>query len=451
MEGYNDEAPHNPSANIITTTTTTSSSTTPAAAQVIISAQDKRAVELEELRKRNVAKTMQEQLDGKGLPITKESFYQQQKHQLELIKQQKLDAEANLHNFRNKNVTVADGAKEEIKKKEMEAAALLHSYRGKPEAILSHQVKKFSNVAGSMSKESLQQYVEVVSPSSQSGDFAVNYSNAKSIFDRSPNVDDHDLKQGSGGKMDWKKGTGNTDDDVNVDDFLASLDNTLTSTTLLDRVDDTGDFDEMMPQEDHEVTEIHQKNSESSNENSTETTGWVVLEDQKQNLRMESESTKNQVATFDDDNEKEKEGEKNIAKDAESQDMQTWSIRYVTISFDLFTDPHSAPPLKDGRGCELLLKLMNDMQVIVEECLQTLSQSGVVKFPDLEYKVDVVRSAVLEATGERRPNVVKSFVRVWIPLNVMSSSCSIEQVEMIVRSALKQSLVSTSNKLFQIE
>jgi len=449
MEGYKDEDPHNPSANFITTTT--SSSTTPAAAQVIISAQDKRAEELEELRKRNVAKIMQEQLDGKGLPITKESFYQQQKYQLELIKQQKLDAEANLHNFRNKNVTIADGTKEEIKKKEMEAAALLHSYRGKPEAILSHQVKKFSNVAGSMSKESLQQYVEVVSPSSQSDDFAVNYSHAKSIFDRSPNVDDHDLKQGSGGKMDWKKDIGNTDDDVNVDDFLASLDNTLTSATLLDRVNDTGDFDEMMPQEDHEVTEIHQKNSESSNENSTETTGWVVLEDQKQNLRMESESTKSQVATFDDDNEKEKEGEKNIAKDAESQDMQTWSIRYITISFDLFTDPHNAPPLIDGRGCELLLKLMNDMQLIVEECLQILSQSGVVKLPDLEYKVDVVRSAVLEAARERRPNVVKSFVRVWIPLNVMSSSCSIEQVEMIVRSALKQSLVSTSNKLFQIE
>jgi hypothetical protein len=45
-----------------------------------------------------------------------------------------------------------------------------------------------------------------------------------------------------------------------------------------------------------------------------------------------------------------------------------------------------------------------------------------------------------------RPNVVKSFVRVSIPLNVIRT-CPIEQVEKIVRSALKEALSGiTSSK-----
>jgi hypothetical protein len=393
LDGCVDEAAQNASSDVAANAAAVTAASHQEAA---VRAQDTRAVELEELRKRNVAKTMQEQLDGKGQqPITKEIFYQKQKHQLELIKQQKLDAEANLHNFRNKIVAVSDSTKEELKKKEMEAAALLHSYRGKPEAILSHQVKKYSNVGGgSSSRENLQQYVEVVSPSSRPDGFVVNYSEARSIFDESPHVD-VGLKGVSNAKTSHKKEEESADD-ADVDDFLASLDKEFVSTSIEDSVhvsnenehdtaaSDVNVFDEIIPKQDHDATIIHQKNSESSNENSTESTGWVVLDEKQENQGMDLNSYKNQVPS-------EEIEEKNGEINAQSQNMGEWNTRYVTVSFDLLTDAQNAPPVQDRHGCGLLSNLMNDMQVIVEESLQKCSMNGEVTCPDLGYKVDVVR------------------------------------------------------------
>jgi hypothetical protein len=391
IDGYNNEETLNsPTSN---NNNNTAAAANAAAAQETIRAQDTRALELEQLRKRNVAKTMQEQLDGKGQPITKETFYQQQKHQLELIKQQKLDAEANLHNFRNKIVSVSDSTKEELKKKEMEAAALLHSYRGKPEAILSHQVKKFSNNVTGSSRENLQQYVEVVTPSSRSDDFVVNYSQAKSMFDGVS--DDENVsylkQQGSGKKNSFKE---ENTDDVSVDDFLASLDKEVMSTSL-DRVNLSSKMhdtmsnvdihDEMVSREDHEATVIRQKNSESSNEHSTESTGWVVLEDQKEKQEMECNSNSDQVIF-------EELEERNVTQRDDSQTMQEWNIQYITVSFDLLTDEYNAPPVENGHGYgDLLSNLIKDMQVVVEASLQQLSSSGDVMIPDFDYKVNVVR------------------------------------------------------------
>ena len=95
--------------------------------------EDKRAAELEALRNRNLAKTMQEQLDGKGQPIDKETWYQQQKEQSEQIKKHQNDAESNLRSFRNENIARGDEVKEELKKKEMDGKIIRVQYEGDTE------------------------------------------------------------------------------------------------------------------------------------------------------------------------------------------------------------------------------------------------------------------------------------------------------------------------------
>jgi len=165
-----------------------------AASTAATRATDKRTVELEELRQRNLAKTMMQghmnkimqgnpnHNNDQPIKINKETFYQQQKQQSELIKQQQMDAAANLHSYRNSNVTATNDVKSQRKMREMEAAAMRHSYRGKPEAILSHQVKKFSNV--SSSRENLR-HVEGFTPVSPL-EIGVNFGDAKNVFDGGP-------------------------------------------------------------------------------------------------------------------------------------------------------------------------------------------------------------------------------------------------------------------------
>ena len=72
-----------------------------------------------------------------------ESWLQQQRAQTQECRQKQIDATENLRKYRGV-VESGNDLKDELKRKEQEAATLRHSYRGKPDAILSHQVKKIT-------------------------------------------------------------------------------------------------------------------------------------------------------------------------------------------------------------------------------------------------------------------------------------------------------------------
>ena len=350
--------------------------------------EDRRAAELDELRKRNVAKTMQGQLDGKSQPITtKESWYQQQKEQSQQSRQQEMDATANLHSYRNRNANVSatDDVKEELKKREMEAAAMLHNYRGTPEAILSHQVKKSPPNSGS--KTNLMQVpVEGYDTAPSTTVERANFGDLRSKFGGS-------VPEPANGVGAAPAGTDavptlESKDDGGVDSFLQSLD------------------DEFLPSPDAQLNvAILSKPSESSNEsneNSTESTGWVVLTE-KQQACMESADDFTKIEAIVEVN---AEAEADPVPEAieepvsvplfvqPPQQQPEWIITPVSASFNLLTDEDDAPPLGSysaGVGSQLLNELIGRMKTIAVDALESYIQNGDVRQLDLPFHVSVVR------------------------------------------------------------
>lgn len=423
-----------------------------------VRAEDKRAVELEELRQKNLAKTMilGQQLDGKGQPIDKEGFYQQQKYQSEQIKQQQMDAAQNLHSYRNANVTTIDEIKSNTKKKEQEAAAMLHNYRGKPEAVLSHQVKKISTMGP---RENLT--VHGFTPASPS-EPGTNFGDARNVFNGIPKDNAGTINGNSGGgspPRDEKQSVLQTSDDV--DDFFASLDDEFMPSPPEKRKSDASSNDEAqnitaniealvqdLDYDDNygEQGNIMKKSSESSNENSTESTGWVVLkEDQEQNA--------NANASLDDFTKNDCVGDEtavNVTPAPQSVDdapreyppsakpLPTWTVEYVSASFGLLTDANDAPPVGEGIGNHLLTNMVQNMQTVVQSALQGYIDGGVVQLLNSRYELLVARDATFVPNRDR-PFVVKSEIKMNIPLN-LSSSCDVPAVAMAVRMALKNAL-----------
>lgn len=118
-----------------------------------VRAKDKRADELAELRQKQLAKVAHGQLDGLGQPMTAEAWENLQKRNSEQTKKQQQYAALNLHSHHyHADDSQTNDVKEKLKQQELEAAQMLHSYRGKPEAILSHQVKRIPKTPGSANK-----------------------------------------------------------------------------------------------------------------------------------------------------------------------------------------------------------------------------------------------------------------------------------------------------------
>ena len=352
---------------------------------IALRAEDKRAAELQELRQKNLAKTMIQQgqlaLDGIGQPIDKEGFYQQQKYQSEQLKQQQMHATQYLHSYRNANVTTIDGQiKSNTKKKELEAAAMLHSYRGKPEAVLSHQVKKISTIG---SRDNLT--VHDFSPTSIDASSSLpgtNFGDARNVFRGIPK-DNTD--------------TGTINSGANIESLVLIQD--------LDYDDNNG-----------EQGNIAKKASESSNENSTESTGWVVLkEDQEQNASANANANTNANANVSSDDFAkididctEDESAANVTplpqsvEDAPRQHppsakpLPTWTVEYVSASFGLLTDANEAPPVGEGIGNHLLTNMVQNMQTVVQSALQGYIDGGVVQLLNSRYELLVARDGKLK-------------------------------------------------------
>lgn len=112
----------------------------------VMSSQEQRSRELEELRKKHLAKQSSIKNDVPLQPIaTMNSWLEQQKQQMDLLKKQQKDAKENLMNYRAKDVDNHDSAlKEELKRKQIEAAEILHNYRGNKDVYLAHELRKVS-------------------------------------------------------------------------------------------------------------------------------------------------------------------------------------------------------------------------------------------------------------------------------------------------------------------
>ena len=402
-------------------------------APAAVRTQDKRAAELEELRQRNLAKiimqghidNMQEQEQGQGpgqskpIKIKKETFYQQQKEQSELIKQQQMDATANLHSFRNANVTTTDDGKSQRKKQEMEAAAMMHNYRGKPEAILSHQVKKISTMG---SRENLR-HVEGFTPVS-SLETGVNYNDAKNVFNgglhtKTPmdpgNTNDTANDSASSGKEPVLQA------EDSMDDFFASLDDEFMPSPadkkkpVLSTTDDINipydaDIEALVHDSTDEQGAIMKKASESSNENSTESTGWVVLKEEKDesgnassapdltNIHGDIAGNETKCAT---NKTLAPQAVRNIPQDSPPfaelipPPRPTWMVENVTASFSLLTAANDAPPLGDGLGNHLLQNMAKQMQLVGQNALQGYIDGGVVQSLNNRFELLVTRDGKL--------------------------------------------------------
>jgi hypothetical protein len=112
-----------------------------------VSSQERRAQELEELRKKQLAKQNTLKNDASLQPITTmDSWLEMQKQQTFLSKQQEKDAKDNLASYRAIDVNNQDSIKGELKKKQMEAAEILHNYRGTKDVYFAHEVKKHSKI-----------------------------------------------------------------------------------------------------------------------------------------------------------------------------------------------------------------------------------------------------------------------------------------------------------------
>jgi len=267
-----------------------------------VRAKDKREAELVELRQKQLAKVGHGQLDAidDGLgqqPITAEAWENLQKQNSNYTKtQQQYVAALNLQSHNYHAVGVGDDsqtnenkAKLKLKQQELklEAAQMLHSYRGKPEAILSHQVKRIPTTPapGSANKRS-------------SGDIASSGTNKDGSASGSgvPKLDMNALTSRFGGG----EGEGSISHKeasvaeksvsvpaatADVDDFLQSLDDFI-STPDVDE-DEPSSRDNMDDNKDQQFISPQQSNSSGGS------TEWVVL--------AEDEEEKNNKKNDDDD------------------------------------------------------------------------------------------------------------------------------------------------------
>lgn len=437
--------------------------------------EDKRAAELEHLRTRNLAKTMHGQLDGKGQPINKESWYQQQKEQSEQIRKQKMDAASNLHNFRNENVVSGDGVKQELKKKEMEAAAMLRNYRGTSDAVSSHQVKKISTVGIKDNTYHVHGFSPLSSPHASGADFE----GTRSQFDNSA----HDAVVPLATNAVREQVPELKSEDAGVEDFLESLDDMFQSTAeekSLEVVEpevsqnnstDVGALGQSdtieLNEENERFGQIEKKSSESSNENSNDSSEWVVLtEDQKGARTMSDDFTKIDYDA-NDPNEKPALQDPTESKAPQPQPATPqWTNELVSISFGLLTGESDAPPEGSGADNQLLHEMVCKMRSMVSSSLQAYTQNGDVKLLDQAFDISVTKDGKIPVHAhlnclsqvifmltnfffalasyiapQDRPFIIKSIVRMNIPLDVRNS-CKFSRVEMVVRNALKNALFS---------
>lgn len=411
--------------------------------------EDKRAAELESLRNRNLAKTMQEQLDGKGQPIDKESWYQQQKEQSEQIKKHQNDAESNLRSFRNENIVRGDEVKEELKKKEMEAAAMLRNYRGTSDAVLSHQVKKISTAGmkddSFFNTHGFSPLSSPHAPITQTGKTQAN--NDTHVVSNPGDEQVPDLNNEVASMDDFFESLDNeflspNDSNAKIATEIeqgSSMNNEVIQTIPNDGLSfDESDTVELKTQEIESHNETNNLSGESSNNDSDEASEWVVLAEEEKTTRTTSEDFAKVDYSTNNVHE-----QKDVQEPPESPPQPLtpqWLDEEVSISFGLLTGEKDAPlPGTDGDS-QLLHEVVLKMKSTVSSSLQDFIDRNDVKFGDQEFGVRVIKDGSYVAPQDR-PNTVRSAIRMNIPLAVRNSS-TFSSVEKAIRNALKNSLLS---------
>ncbi len=199
-----------------------------------VRSEDRRAEELEELRKKQVVKNTRgndENIGGGGAnqPVTLESWFEQQREQSKIIRQNQKAATENLHKYNSAGIqTGGSDVKDELKKKEQEAADMLRNYRGNPQDFFTNQIQRQAKAGITKSEVGL--VADIVAPSP-----GKKYENVPGkIALQTGNDETSDrIRSGSHGTADWSIVSGNDSDSdrglsstpVNVDMSALTISN----------------------------------------------------------------------------------------------------------------------------------------------------------------------------------------------------------------------------------
>ena len=197
-------------------------------------------------------------------------------------------------------------------------------------------------------------------------------------------------------------------EDAGVEDFLESLDDLFQSTAeekSLEVVEpevaqnnstDVGALGQSdtieLNEENERFGQIEKKSSESSNENSNDSSEWVVLtEDQKGARTMSDDFTKIDYDA-NDPNEKPALQDPTESKAPQPQPATPqWTNELVSISFGLLTGESDAPPEGSGADNQLLHEMVCKMRSMVSSSLQAYTQNGDVKLLDQAFDISVTK------------------------------------------------------------
>lgn len=397
---------------------------------------DKRTLELEELRKKQLAKSRQESMVDNGIqPMPMESWLQQQKVQTQESRQKQIDATENLRKYRGV-VESGNDLKDELKRKEQEAATLRHSYRGKPDAILSHQVKKISKGISSMdltgnSASTCTSFI----PAETSSKCDREFSNSK-------------LNIGDGESSDASKEIENSNDrkvsDATVSDWELLSEKGRMSTA--------GSVSEISSA--YMVT-LNSSDSSTSEKVNMDTL-YVVPSGDGVDSEIDTESLGKDTGSSYHTNEPDAAAGPNIsaikgdenALSAKKEALKEWTITNVSVSFGLLVLKDDAPKLGSYNApveCKLLENILTKMRVLAKQSLDQEIKSSNIMLADSETNpvhIHVDNDGAYKVPASR-PNTQRCLIRLSIPIKYVSSDHDAKTTaQSLVCGALRRALKS---------
>lgn len=380
-----------------------------------VRSEDRRAAELEELRKKQLAKSSNIEehaggslLGGVSQPVTMESWFEQQRKQTKLNRLQKKDATENLHKYNSANINVSTTAgnnvKEELKKKKREATEILHNYRGQPEVFMSHQVKKHPKANVTQNKSPVKADVIAPNPGKklETVGCVVPQAPQEDRISAAP-LSERD-RSGSQCASDWSLISGH--------DYSTHSDRGLSSTPV----------------------NVDMSMVIGALGNGADVAAGITSSVKSYNNGYDTPLSSSYVDT---------------AAEDEKVEEKRWNVTYVTVSFGLLIHENDSPPegtftshIKNDIVDNLLLK----MRLMAEKSLVGQGDVMVAKQDDYPLSIMVQRDAKYIAPSNR-PGVNRNLIKATIPINVLEGDLlGLSNAKATVYNTLRKSLSELMSK-----
>jgi hypothetical protein len=464
--------------------------------------EDKRAAELEELRKKQLAKTKSNNIEDSGKPMAMDSFLEQQREQTKLRKLQKQNATENLRNYKpsiaknpssddltsNKNTntstigtpihsTIVKEQLMKTKQKQLEATENLRNYRTQPENLMTHEVKKHAKVITNKNivvveeptststapspttptKKKLEtvegQFVRVQQPA-EDGMISLQSNNTSTERDRSRSesqgTEEHDWSVVSGGTggNDSNSDAGLSYTAVNVDiselsNVLSSLNNTSNDDNGADAAAGAGSS-----------ASVGIGMGEGISVNSTimgmgtgisvDTNLSTSYVDASTGLEMGDEKDKQQQ-------QQQQNQQQTTEKVNEKAITEKWTITNVSVSFGLLIHENDAPPegsFSSPIQNEIVDNLMFKMRLIAEKSLEEKNFVKVVDKQDEGHPLTIkVQRDVNYKAPVNRPGVRRNLIKATIPINAIEGDLQgLTNAKALVYHTLRKSLSDLTSR-----